>query len=79
MGWAESAVEGWAKGGGEGEAVGKASQLSADRMIPISVLRNQFGERFGAQAVESRPAMVGADELYERAMKTTVQVLVTRP
>jgi hypothetical protein len=58
---------------------GAGASEAADRMIPVSMLRSQFGERFGAQALELRPPQVSADELYERAMKTTLQVLVARP
>jgi hypothetical protein len=62
-----------------GLALGPSAQDAAepaDRMISIGTLRQRFGERFGAQAPEARPALVGADELYERAMKTSLQVLV---
>jgi len=53
------------------------SSAGPDRLIPIGALRNQFGERFGAPTTEPRPSPVSADELYERAMKTTLQVLVS--
>jgi hypothetical protein len=59
-----------------GLALGQSMSGGTDRMIPVSILRSRLGERFGAQAVEPRPAAVGADELYERALKTTLQVLV---
>lgn len=48
----------------------------ADSMIKISALRHRFGERFGHQTVELRLPQVGADELYERAMKTSLQMLI---
>jgi hypothetical protein len=60
-----------------GVALGLAQQ--ADRLVPISDLRQRFGDRFGAQTPESHAASVGADELYERALKTTLQVLTTGP
>lgn len=53
--------------------------VAADRMVLIGALRKRFGERFGAEAVESRPMPIGTDELYERAMKTSLQVLVASP
>jgi hypothetical protein len=67
-----------------GPAVGHAAPGTAqahqpDQLLPISALRRQFGERFGTPATELRPAPVGADELYERAMRTTLQVLLTTP
>jgi hypothetical protein len=52
-----------------------AAATMLDGMVPISALRQAFGERFGAPATEPRPVPVGADELYERGMKTTLQVL----
>jgi hypothetical protein len=52
-----------------------ASAAAPDRMVPISALRQAFGERFGDAATQARPVPVGADELYERGMKTTLQVL----
>lgn len=52
---------------------------TADRLVPVSTLRHRFGERFGAQAEALRPVPVGADEIYERAMKSSLQVLVSVP
>ena len=51
----------------------------ADRLIPISILRGHFGDRFGVSTPEPRPTPIGADELYERAMRTSLQVLVSAP
>jgi hypothetical protein len=65
-----------------GRLVGLAMGAAAgagDQLMSIGLLRSRFGERFGAQAAEFRPSAVGADELYERAMKTSLQVLVTTP
>jgi len=71
-----------------GRLVGLALRADAvDRLVPISALRARFGERFGAfpgqdrdKAVPSpQPSPVGADGVYERAMKTTLQVLVALP
>ncbi|MDO9003015.1 MAG: hypothetical protein Q7V20_06145 [Aquabacterium sp.] len=64
--------------GGEG-AVGLPNAMAADRMILIGALRQRFGERFGVQSVESKPIPSGTDELYERAMKSSLQVLVASP
>jgi hypothetical protein len=71
-----------------GRLVGLALRADAvDRLVPISALRARFGERFGAlpgQAPDKAvpapaPSPVGADGVYERAMKTTLQVLVALP
>ena len=63
-----------------GRLVGLTTNTAAtDRMILVSALRNRFGERFGAQALELQPSPLSADELYERAMKTSLQVLVALP
>lgn len=51
----------------------------ADRLVPISILRSHFGDRFGVPTPEPRPTPIGADELYERAMRTSLQVLVSAP
>lgn len=56
---------------------------SGDVLIPIGALRARFGAlaadpagaRFGPPDSAPRPAPMGADEVYERAMKTTLQVL----
>lgn len=61
-----------------GRLVGLAMGQGADRMVLVGALRHRFGERFGAQAVEPRPSPLAADELYERAMKSSLQVLVSR-
>jgi hypothetical protein len=71
-----------------GRLVGLALRADAvDRLVPISALRARFGERFGALPGQDRdtavpapaPSPVGADGVYERAMKTTLQVLVALP
>ena len=62
-----------------GRLLGVAWRGDVDNMIPINALRQWFGDQFGAQASEARPAQVSADELYERAMKTALQVLVAAP
>lgn len=59
-----------------GRLVGLAMRQDTDQMILVSALRQRFGERFGEQAVEPRPSPRAADQLYERAMKTSLQVLV---
>jgi len=64
---------------------GAASQ--ADRLVPLGALRAMIVQHLGDGQVdalgvtssEPRPAPIGADELYERALKTTLQVLVTAP
>lgn len=52
------------------------TRTSTDRLMPMGILRARWGERFGAASAESRVDMVGADHLYERAMRTSLQVLV---
>lgn len=70
---------GMALGQGAPDAAGLPQTVTVDRMVLIGALRQQFGERFGAQAPESKPIPIGADELYERAMKASLQVLVASP
>ncbi|MBC7699241.1 hypothetical protein [Aquabacterium sp.] len=64
-----------------GLALGQASGSTAasDRLISVGALRDRFGEHFGTQAVELRPTPIGADDVYERAMTTSLQVLVVAP
>ncbi len=63
-----------------GIAVGRPGQAStSDQMLTVAALRQGFGERFGAVDAEAKPRAVGADEIYERAMRTTLQVLVFTP
>jgi len=63
-----------------GRLLGVALRVDGvDRLVPTSTLRERFGERFGKPMPEPRPGPVGADEVYERAMKTTLQVLVALP
>jgi hypothetical protein len=56
-----------------------AGDAGVDRLVPITALRKRFGDRFGAATTEPRPSPVGADEVYERALKVCLQVLVARP
>lgn len=69
----------WRQGTAMGVAAGPAQARApgTDRLIPVGALRKAFGERFGQVSTEARASPVGADELYERAMKTTLQVLVS--
>jgi hypothetical protein len=63
-----------------GRLVGLALRADAvDLLVPISALRTRFGERFGKALPEGQPSPVGADGVYERAMKATLQVLVAQP
>ncbi|MCH8178813.1 MAG: hypothetical protein IIA02_03375 [Proteobacteria bacterium] len=57
---------------------GKADQPNAhlpDLLLPVSALRARFGERFGRVAPPARPTPVGADELYELVLRSSLQVL----
>ena len=60
-----------------GIALGQAG--AADQMVTVGALRQGFGERFGVVDPEPKPRPMGADEIYERAMRTTLQVLVFTP
>ena len=60
-----------------GIALGQAG--AADQMVTVGALRQGFGERFGVVDTEPKPRPVGADEIYERAIRTTLQVLVSTP
>lgn len=60
-----------------GRLIGVA--VGAGQLLPLSVLRAEFGERFGVMSPVPRPSQIGADEVYERAMKTTLQVLAAQP
>lgn len=64
-----------------GRLVGLALRRAdgADLLIPIGALRAHFGEHFGAVAHSARPSPLATDELYERAMKTSLQLLVQGP
>lgn len=63
-----------------GRLLGLAQASEAgDKLVPISALRTRFGDRFGVATPEPRPSPVGADEVYERALKACLQVLVARP
>lgn len=50
-----------------------------DRLVPVAALRGRFGERFGSESTMPRPVPMATDELYERAMKASLQVLVGEP
>lgn len=52
---------------------------ASDSLVPVGALRGRFGERFGAERNTPRPEPLANDELYERAMKASLQVLVGRP
>jgi len=63
-----------------GIALGRPGQAGAsDQMVTVAGLRQGFGERFGVVDSEPKPRAVGADEIYERAMRTALQVLVFTP
>ena len=60
-----------------GRLVGVALRHGAsDRLLPIGLLRQRFGERFGEPASQTRSAPVGVDEVYEHAMRSSLQVLL---
>lgn len=50
-----------------------------DSLVPVGALRGRFGERFGTERNMPRPMPLATDELYERAMKASLQVLVGTP
>lgn len=52
---------------------------AADSLIPVGALMGRFGERFGKQDSTPRPLPLAPDELYEQAMKASLQVLVEAP
>lgn len=52
---------------------------AVDGLIPVGALRGRFGERFGKQDNAPRPVPLAPDELYEQAMKASLQVLVRAP
>lgn len=56
---------------------------AGDQMIALSGLRQTHGEHLmgglGTVDAQPKPRPVGADEIYERAMRTTLQVLVATP
>lgn len=61
-----------------GEASGQAA-VQPDRMINVSTLLQRFGGKLGGKGSMGRPSPIGADELYERAMRTCLQVIVAAP
>jgi len=52
---------------------------AVDGLIPVGALRGRFGERFGQRDSTPRPVPMATDELYEQAMKASLQVLVRAP
>lgn len=69
--------------GGRLVGVVLAGAGGADQMVTLSGLRQGHGEHLmddlGAVDAQAKPRPVGADEIYERAMRTTLQVLVFTP
>lgn len=52
---------------------------AVDSLVLVGALRGRFGERFGKQDSAPRPVPLAPDELYEQAMKASLQVLVAAP
>ena len=63
-----------------GRLVGIAVTDASDRfrLVPASTLRTYFGEAVGTVEAGSRPRRLSADEIYERGLAVTVQVIVAR-
>jgi hypothetical protein len=59
-----------------GQLVGLAAAEST--LMPVSALQAELGPMLAAPAPQATPARVAADELYERSLKTTLQVIVLR-
>lgn len=59
-----------------GQVAPPGSSAPPDLMLPVGALRARFGERFGRISPQARPTPVGADELYELVLRTSLQVLV---
>jgi hypothetical protein len=59
-----------------GRLAGVAQGGVGDRLITIGALRAGFGGRFGTVTAAALATPIATDELYERAMKTTLQLLV---
>lgn len=51
---------------------------SAGSLLPVSSLQTELSALFAAAPAEAPSPRIATDELYERAMKTTVQVLALR-
>ncbi|HEX5354714.1 MAG TPA: hypothetical protein VFW93_00755 [Aquabacterium sp.] len=64
--------------GADGAASGQAA-VAPERMINVSVLLQRFGDKLGGKGGMGRPSPMGADEIYERAMRTCLQVIVDEP
>jgi len=47
-----------------------------DRLLTVSGLRREFGDRLGTIASQATPPRVTVDSLYERALPVTLQVIV---
>ncbi len=52
---------------------------AVDGLVPVGALRGRFGERFGKQDSAPRPVPLAPDELYEQAMRASLQVLASKP
>ncbi len=50
-----------------------------DRLVPIGVLRQRFGELLGPQDTAPRAPTLDADAAYERGLRLTLQVLRAAP
>lgn len=59
-----------------GQLVGLAAAESL--LLPVSALQAELGPLLTAPSAQANPARVPADELYERSLKTTLQVIVLR-
>lgn len=76
--------QGWRGGpvldqGGRLVGVALGGQGRADSLVTVGALRSHFGERFGAVAATPRAVPLSPDELYERAMKSCLQLIVSPP
>ncbi len=52
---------------------------AADRLVPISALRQRFGELMGPLDATSRAPTIDADAAFERGLRLSLQVLGTAP
>lgn len=55
-----------------GVTLGPRGQASADRLLPVSALRQRFGDVVGAPAATA--PRVAVDQIYEVALRTSVQL-----
>jgi hypothetical protein len=62
-----------------GLALRRTTPGGMDQLLPVSRLRGLMGERLGTPTPEVRSQAIGADALYERALRTCLQVLVAVP